>query len=291
MGPLSPSGPVGPAGADGAPGQDGVFGPAGPGGPAGALGPQGPPGEVSEDLLEDLVSAALARLGISAIPIRGDAILGGLLYDDWTLELGSTPPGDHPLWSLQTDNTRTGADTWRCSECHGWDYKGNLGAYASGDHFTNFLGVLKSGRLLTQEQIVEVLHGGLDPRHSFTFIFNDDEMLALAAFLKTKLINSAQYIDYETGRPLAGWDEDVGRTQYTRQCKACHGEDGKTVNSGTAENPIYIGTAAVNTPFAYLHKTRFGQPGTPGMPATDKRGLSIDDAVAILGYSQTLPVE
>jgi hypothetical protein len=52
-----------------------------------------------------------------------------------------------------------------------------------------------------------------------------------------------------------------------------------------------MGTAAINDPFEYLHKIRFGQPGTPGMPATETRGLGIEDAIAILGHSQTLPVD
>ena len=37
---------------------------------------------------------------------------------------------------------RAGADTWRCKECHGWDYAGKDGAYGSGDHRTGIVGVL-----------------------------------------------------------------------------------------------------------------------------------------------------
>ena len=45
------------------------------------------------------------------------------------------PSGDHPMWARRPDaeaNSRSGADTWRCKECHGWDYKGKDGAYAKG---------------------------------------------------------------------------------------------------------------------------------------------------------------
>ena len=52
------------------------------------------------------------------------------------------PEEDHPLWATQDSNTRSGDDTWRCKECHGWDYKGKAGAYASGKHFTGIKGVL-----------------------------------------------------------------------------------------------------------------------------------------------------
>ena len=52
---------------------------------------------------------------------------------------------DHPLWQLrpdQTTNTRTGAATWRCKECHGWDYMGVDGQYGHGPHKTGFPGIL-----------------------------------------------------------------------------------------------------------------------------------------------------
>jgi thiosulfate dehydrogenase len=52
------------------------------------------------------------------------------LYDSWWTVTGTDrPTTDQPLWQTQTTNTRTGADTWRCKECHGWDYQGKDGAY------------------------------------------------------------------------------------------------------------------------------------------------------------------
>ena len=63
----------------------------------------------------------------------------GRLYDKWWVEAGiEEPTDDNPLWSLQSFNTRSGSDTWRCNECHGWDYRGQGGAYSSGSHFTGF---------------------------------------------------------------------------------------------------------------------------------------------------------
>jgi len=41
-------------------------------------------------------------------------------------------PATSPLWATQSSNTRSGKDTWRCKECHGWDYMGVDGAYGSG---------------------------------------------------------------------------------------------------------------------------------------------------------------
>ena len=58
-----------------------------------------------------------------------DLVQGALLYDKWYAALGIQPPaGEHPLWLRQSTNTRSGPDTWRCVECHGWDYKGKDGS-------------------------------------------------------------------------------------------------------------------------------------------------------------------
>jgi len=72
-----------------------------------------------------------------------DIVKGGKLYDKWWKVNGGTEPTTdfNPVWASQTTNTRSGADTWRCKECHGWDYVGNLGRYSSGSHFTGFAGV------------------------------------------------------------------------------------------------------------------------------------------------------
>jgi thiosulfate dehydrogenase len=79
------------------------------------------------------------------LPTAPSASLGGLLYDNWWAVTGADEPAtDQPLWKTQTTNTRTGADTWRCKECHGWDYKGVEGAYGSGSHKTGFKGILAS---------------------------------------------------------------------------------------------------------------------------------------------------
>ena len=50
-----------------------------------------------------------------------DIARGGQLYDNWmdVLEL-DPPPGRHPAYSAA--GQKDGAATWRCKECHGWDY-------------------------------------------------------------------------------------------------------------------------------------------------------------------------
>lgn len=71
-----------------------------------------------------------------------DAVRGGLLYDKWWEINGqAAPPGNHPFYP--SIGKQSGADTWRCKECHGWDYRGKGGAYSSptGSHYTGIKGV------------------------------------------------------------------------------------------------------------------------------------------------------
>ena len=65
----------------------------------------------------------------------GDLVRGGQLYDTWWKVAGvkdTTPPaGNNPDYA-RTTGTQQGPATWRCKECHGWDYRGRDGAYQSG---------------------------------------------------------------------------------------------------------------------------------------------------------------
>src|SRR3990170_2753794 len=91
-----------------------------------------------------LISSGILLIATTGVGAQeeGDPVRGGLLYDQWWAVLGQdAPEGDQPLWVTQDTNTRSGADTWRCKECHGWDYQGADGAYGSGSHFTDFPGV------------------------------------------------------------------------------------------------------------------------------------------------------
>jgi len=46
---------------------------------------------------------------------------GGRIYANWADELGSELPGTtHPAYPAA--GKKKGKTTWRCKECHGWDY-------------------------------------------------------------------------------------------------------------------------------------------------------------------------
>jgi mono/diheme cytochrome c family protein len=217
-------------------------------------------------------------------PASEAAVTGGLLYDKWWVVAEvDEPSDDNPMWARQDTNERSGGDTWRCKECHGWDYQGVDGAYSSGSHMTGFPGVL--GTEMSGDDIVSQLTGGIDPEHDFSAM-GDDNVAALAAFLSEALIDDTEFIDYDSKEALG--DAANGEALYGEVCAACHGDDGWQIPFHDGEEGV--GTLANDNPTETLHKIRFGNPGT-GMPSSVAIGWSAQDAVDVLTYTQTLPVE
>ncbi|MBI3931123.1 MAG: cytochrome c [Chloroflexi bacterium] len=257
---------------------------------ASCTGPVGPPGATpSTEEIKALIREELR----GAPPTVASIAQGGRLYDNWIRETKATAPaGNQPLWALQTTNARTGNDTWRCKECHGWDYKGKGGAYSKGSHYTGFVGVYDAGISKSQEQLLEILKGSTDVRHDFSKVLDESSLASLAAFLSQSLINENPYIDFATKKPIAVSAEDAahGAQLYESVCLACHGTDGKLINFGSAEEPEYVGTIALDNPWEFVHKVRHGQPNTT-MPAALVTGWSLDDTIHLLAHAQTLPEE
>lgn len=217
-----------------------------------------------------------------------DYISGGLLYDDWMKQLEIEPPAeDQPLWKTQTTNTRSGKDTWRCKECHGWDYKGLEGAYGKGSHLTGFKGVLDSGSM-TEAELLAWMDGSENSEHDFSGYFQEAELTLIVNFLKYGLFDTAAYINAD--KTVSGGDGSNGKVLYDGLCAACHGADGKTLNFGDDDEPEYVGTIAFDNPWEFWHKSSFGHPNSQ-MISVLKIGWSIQDIADVLTYSQTLPTE
>lgn len=228
-------------------------------------------------------SAPLATESPTQAPSpSGDVALGGKLYDSWFGTVGvDAPEGDQPLWKTQTTNTRSGADTWRCKECHGWDYKGKDGAYGSGSHYTGFPGIL-SAKDKSAEELLAALKAG---DHDFSKYLNEAQLNALVAFIQ-QLPDTSAYINADK---TVNGDAAKGKVVFENTCKACHGEDGKLLNFGSEAEPEYVGTVAGN-PWEAFHKISYGQPGAP-MPAGVEQGWSWQDIADIVAYAQTLPAK
>lgn len=208
-------------------------------------------------------------------------VRGGLLYDKWwKVNDGTEPTTDFdPIWSSQTTNTRSGSTTWRCKECHGWDYKGIDGAYSSGSHKTGFTGVW-AARTEEKSHIFDQIAGSGED-HDLTGVLSDADLLDLTKFITDGLIDMSLYIDYSSKDALG--DSTAGLALYTSTCASCHGADGNTIDIDGAG----LGAISNGNPWESLHKIRFGHPGS-SMPSAVNDGKSVTDQVNILTYIQTL---
>lgn len=216
----------------------------------------------------------------------GDAIMGGLLYDSWFDALDIEPPdGNHPLWANQSTNRRQGSDTWRCAECHGWDYKGAEGQFGGGEHYTGFPGLL--GMIgSSNEEVMAWLDGTNDRDHDFSLYMGQYPLNDLVAFIRTKMVDVALLVDYDSGAALG--DKSTGFVLYNNSCAECHGEDGSQLNFGVAQSPYFIADKALDDPWRFVHSVRFGVPATD-MPAAEQIGWTLQDVAAVVAYAQVLP--
>ncbi len=222
--------------------------------------------------------------------VLADAVRGAKLYDKWWAEARvPTPTTDHPLWASRPDtvsNTRTGSATWRCKECHGWDYKGVDGVYGGGSHRTGIAGVF--GTTKTPTEIFNLLRDPAD--HAYTAALTgltDEDVWDAVKFVLTGQVDTDSHID--SGGVFYG-SSPLGSVWYGRACFNCHGEDGTQVNFGTPADPEYVGTVAVANPWEFLHKARYGHPGS-GMLGTEILQWDIIRASDIGAYTQSMPVQ
>ncbi len=212
---------------------------------------------------------------------------GGQLYDNWITALeAEAPEGTHPAYPA--NGKSKGENTWRCKECHGWDYMGEDGAYGKGMHYTGIKGIRRmvGGDPAEIERIIR------DDTHRYTpAMLPPKAVHKLALFVTRGQINMNQYIDRSTKEAIGS--RRRGAPFFHTICVICHGFDGTELSHRTEAalaafgSPGSLGYVADENPWEALHKIRNGQPGV-GMVAL--RVLSIQDQVDVLTYLQTLPV-
>jgi len=203
---------------------------------------------------------------------------GGLLYDNWYSVLDVKTDGTHPAYPAE--GKKNGGSTWRCKECHGWDYMGKDGAYAKGSHYTGIRGIRAyAGK--SPEDIISVLN---DKTHALGSTLSAGSYEALSYFVAYGQTDMDAYIDRSTKK--AAGDLQNGSKIYSNICAKCHGVDGRTLNFKTPEEPEYLGTLSNKNPWETLHKIRYGQPSSK-MPSL--LFLDIKDQIDLLSYCQTLP--
>lgn len=205
------------------------------------------------------ISTALAcasLLAAAAATASPDELAeGGRLYDKWWAEYGlAKPAGTHPAYPAT--GKQSGAGTWRCKECHGWDYKGRDGAYATGSHYTGIKGIRQwDGG--DEDRVVAILK---DANHRYDTVMRERALHLLAEFVTEGQMDMDRWVDPATKQVKA--DADQGRRLYRHQCADCHGSDGRALNFTTPEQPEYLGTIGSKNPWELLHKIANGHPGT-----------------------------
>ena len=111
---------------------------------------------------------------------------GGRLYDKWWEEYDLNKPSTtNPAYPAS--GKKKGAATWRCKECHGWDYQGRRGAYGKGSHFTGIKGIdAYAGR--EPNLIVNILKNDL---HNFDEVMLDYGLLRVAQFVSKGQVDNS----------------------------------------------------------------------------------------------------
>jgi len=271
--------------------------------------------ETAEQATAAPVEATAAPVEATAKPeeaagpaLEGNPVRGGQLYDEWWavaepdeamhedehMDEGeheheheaSGPETDHPLWATQDSNTRSGADTWRCKECHGWDYLGVDGAYGSGSHRTGFVGVRQLSGADANE-ILGALKGGTNPDHDFSTVMDDQDLIDLSLFISGSLIDDSELLDANN---MSTGDAVAGEGLFSEVCILCHGPGGNAINFESLEEPEFIAHIAADNPWEFIHKVRFGQPGWP-MPSAISNGWSNEDVADVLAYAEGFSTE
>jgi len=210
-----------------------------------------------------------------------DIKLGGLLYDNWPKLKGLKFEKSHPLYP--SIGRKSGTVTWRCKECHGWDYLGRDGRYGSGLHYTGIKGIFDA-----RNKSVEELYKDLTDtakKHDFSEYLKREEIYGLIKFIRAGLIDMKKVISYQKARG----NINNGRLLYNKMCAQCHGRGGKVMDFKSEKEDIQgVGWLANENPQETLHKIRWGHPGTSMPSAVVDYNLSDNETVDVLTYIQHL---
>ena len=203
---------------------------------------------------------------------------GGRIYDNWfAAQLAEPPLRPHPMLPAGSDVEP--ASSWRCSTCHGWDYRGSEIIGTAG---TIKPPSLEKMRGVDVEVIAQLLRA--EPHGYSPSLLPEQELRLVAHFVSEgqhdiTAFADAKYVD-STGDPLSG------RPIYQGVCISCHDSDGRAYIEGEPGDEVSLGWLSRNRTTQVLHKIRNGQPGTDMVQLRFLSNAQISD---LLAYLQTLP--
>ncbi|HTT09995.1 MAG TPA: c-type cytochrome [Burkholderiaceae bacterium] len=198
---------------------------------------------------------------------------GGRLYDDWLGATGNKQAVPHPSYPPKSTYAGVASLTWRCMECHGPDYKGNQGQYATGPHATGIKGI-RAMAGTDPDQIIAILR---NRTHLFGSVMKYRDLQDLANFVSRGQVDMDTFIDPKTR--LARGDAKRGEAFYQTICAGCHGREGRFIAKR------FLGNRARQEPWESLHEILNGHPDE-NMPAL--RELDQKVVADVLSYVQTL---
>ena len=168
-----------------------------------------------------LVSISLSITNAAEITDKS-VKLGALLYDNWPVMTDQKMEKSHAFYPK--NGKLKGSSTWRCKECHGWDYKGVDGAYGTGSHRTGIRGIF--GTLKTPQEVFDLVKTG----HGYGAEgLSDQDIRDLAEFVRQGQIDTAQIIDKDgnfNGSPVRGETLYLAGIGSNTACVDCHGVNG-----------------------------------------------------------------
>jgi mono/diheme cytochrome c family protein len=224
---------------------------------------------------EDAVTKMLAYLQtLPSVNLAASVANGGRLYDDWQSHAGGRGQAlTHPAYPPKAYYADVAAITWRCKECHGWDYKGNQGQYASGNHATGIKGI-RAMIGAEPQRIMAILRDGT---HRYGAVLKHRDLQDLANFVSQGQVDMDAVIDVRTR--LARGDAARGAPHYRSMCAGCHGLEGRFVAKR------HLGRVSRDDPWHSLHNMLNGHPDDT-MPAL--REIDQKIVIDILAHIQTL---
>ncbi len=199
------------------------------------------------------------------IPVAWEESIGGQLYSDWPqVMLYRGPFAKHPLWA--GDAAAINTETWRCVNCHGWDYRGGAGVGGDLGVVANVPGLrhlVGASRRTVADGINHKNHG---------FAGNQLSADALSYLVNFLIEGQRAVVDLAAKARQSGADAEAGGQRYAEVCRVCHGPSGTRLNLGSEQFPETLPTLARTKPWKFLHGVRFGHAGV--MPAF----VMLDDA-------------
>jgi len=224
-----------------------------------------------------MASISLGPDSLQAAEIESSIARGAKLYDKWYKVIDvDAPKESHSLYPADKAYAEKPKSNWRCKECHGWDYQGKGGAYASGKHATGIPGI-NGAAGASAESIIATLKA---EAHGFEDLLSDQDFSDLANFVSKGQVDMDGVIDRASKAPKG--DAAKGEVYYNTICANCHGKDGKL-----PEDMKPFG-AQMGNPWEVMHKILNGQPGE-NMPAL--RALDHQIIADIMSHMVSLPKE